>query len=89
MVYFERDSEARERSWRDLVLSLAAVGTLAAGLLLSGCVSSIPDVAQLIKEVTTGGSTPSDENLVNKGYDETEKGNYAYAEIYLDSAPSG
>ncbi|MBT4428131.1 MAG: tetratricopeptide repeat protein [Rhodospirillaceae bacterium] len=88
MAYFERDNEPRERSWRDLILSLAAVATLAAGLLLGGCVSSIPDVAQLFKEVTTGKQTPSDENLVNKGFDEIEAGNYAYAEIYLDSALS-
>ena len=88
MTYFERDSEPRERSWRDLVLSLAAVGTLAAGLLLSGCVSSFPDVAQMFQDITTGKPTPSDENLVNKGYDEIKAGNYAYAEIYLDSALS-
>ena len=88
MAYFERDSEIPERSWRDLFLSLAAVGMLAAGLLLSGCVSSIPEVAQLIKEVTFGKTMSSDENLVNKGYNEIEAGNYAYAEIYLDSALS-
>ena len=52
MAYIERDSEIPERSWRDLFLSLAAVGMLAAGLVLSGCVSSIPDVVQLFKEVT-------------------------------------
>jgi hypothetical protein len=86
MAYFERDSEPRERSWRDIILSLAAVGALAAGLALSGCASSIPDVAQLFKDVTTGKPTPSDENLVNKGYDEIAAGNFAYAEIYLDSA---
>ncbi len=88
MAYFERDDEPRARGWRDLILSLATVGALAAGLVLSGCASSIPDIAQLFQEVTLGKPAPSDENLVNKGYAEIEAGNYSYAEIYLDSALS-
>ncbi len=56
--------------------------------MLSGCASSIPDIAQLFQEVTLGKPAPSDENLVNKGYAEIEAGNYSYAEIYLDSALS-
>lgn len=88
MAYFERDSEPRVRGWCDLIFNLASVGALAAGLMLGGCATAIPDAAQLFKDFTTGGPTPSDENLVNKGYDEIEAGNYAYAEIYLDSALS-
>ena len=42
----------------------------------------------MLKEVTLGKPASSDENLVNKGYDEIETGNYAYAAIYLDSALS-
>ena len=68
MAYVERDREFRTRGWRDIFLIFAAVGALAAGLLLSGRVASIPDAAQLLKEVTFG--------------------NYADAEIYLDSALS-
>ncbi len=86
MAYYERDGEPKERGWRDLALSMAVVGALAAGLLLSGCASAIPDVAQLFKDATLGKPAPSDQNLVNKGYEEIEAGNYAYAEIYLDSA---
>ena len=42
----------------------------------------------MFKEATLGRPASSDENLVNKGYREIETGNYAYAEIYLDSALS-
>ena len=86
MAYFERNGEPRARSWRDLIVSLAALGVLAVGVMLSGCVSSLPDVAQLFKEVTLGKPVASDDKLVNKGYREIETGKYAYAEIYLDSA---
>mgnify|MGYP001292676063 CR=1 FL=1 len=88
MAYFEHDDEPRARGWRDLILSLATVGALAAGLMLSGCASGIPDIAQLFQEVTSGKPAPSDENLVNKGYAEIEAGNFSYAEVYLDSALS-
>ena len=88
MAYFERGDAPRNSGWRDLLMSVAAVGVLAAGLLLSGCLSSIPDVAQMLKEVSFLKPASSDENLVNKGYREIEAGNYAYAEIYLDSALS-
>ena len=88
MASFESGDAPRTLGWRDLLMSLAAVGVLAAGLLLSGCLSSLPDVAQMLKEVSFGKPASSDENLVNKGYREIEAGNYAYAEIYLDSALS-
>ena len=88
MASFESGDAPRTSGWRDLLMSLAAVGVLAAGLLLSGCLSSLPDVAQMLKEVSFGKPASSDENLVNKGCREIEAGNYAYAEIYLDSALS-
>ena len=88
MAYFESGDAPRTSGWRDLLMSLAAVGVLAAGLLLNGCLSSLPDVAQMLKEVSFDKPASSDENLVNKGYREIEAGNYAYAEIYLDSALS-
>ena len=82
MASFESDDAPRTSGWRDLLMCLAA------GLLLSGCLSSLPDVAQMLKEVSFGKPASSDENLANKGYREIEAGNYAYAEIYLDSALS-
>ncbi|MFP6689984.1 MAG: tetratricopeptide repeat protein [Alphaproteobacteria bacterium] len=88
MASFESDDAPRTSGWRDLLMSLAAVGVLTAGLLLSDCLSSLPDVAQMLKEVSFGKPASSDENLVNKGCREIEAGNYAYAEIYLDSALS-
>ena len=88
MAYLERDGEPRSAGWRDLIMSLAVVSALAAGLLLSACGSNLPEMAQMIKEATLGRPASSDENLVNKGYREIEAGNYAYAEIYLDSALS-
>ena len=86
MAFYERDSKLKERRWRDLALSMAVVGALAAGLLLSGCASAIPDVAKMFKYATESEPSRSDENLVNKGYQEIKAGNYAYAKIYLDSA---
>ena len=82
MASFESGDAPQTSGWRDLLMSLAA------GLRLSGCLSSLPDVAQMLKEVSFGKPASSDENLVNKGYREIEAGNYAYAEIYLDSALS-
>ena len=88
MAYFERDSEPRSAGWRDPIMSLAVVGALAAGLLLSACGTNLPQMAEMIKEAALGRPASSDENLVNKGYREMEAGNYSYAEIYLDSALS-
>ena len=45
MAHLERGVEPQTKSWHELYLSMAAVGALAAGLLLSGCTSSIPEVA--------------------------------------------
>ena len=86
MAFYERDSEPKERGWRDLALSMAVVGALAASLLLSRCASAIPDVAKMFKYATESEPSQSDENLGNKGYQEIGAGNYVYAEIYLDSA---
>ena len=59
MASFESGDAPRTSGWRDLLMSLAA------GLLLSGCLSSLPDVAQMLKEVSFGKPASSDENLVN------------------------